>query len=149
MCCDSQYYLDKYGDIKGLEYYKEVITKKTVSLTGVRYSNISQELFWSLYDSIVNKDSIYFGELNQEYVFYVWESWANIIEIDFKFGDKIIEFDGNYWHSSEAQQTKDKLRDEYLVSKGYSVLRIRESDYNLNKLEVINKCLTFLNCKKK
>jgi hypothetical protein len=144
-----KYYLDRYGDVKGLEYYKDIIAKKNVSLRTVRYSNISQDLFWSLYESMTDKNSIYFGELNQEYVFYVWEDWANIIEVDFKFGDKIIEFDGDYWHSSEAQQTKDKLRDAYLVSKGYSVMRIKESDYKVNKIEVINKCLTFLNCTKK
>jgi hypothetical protein len=29
------------------------------------------------------------------------------------------------------------------------VMRIKESDYKVNKIEVMNKCLTFLNCTKK
>jgi very-short-patch-repair endonuclease len=68
-----------------------------------------------------------------------------IISVDFKLDDKIIEFDGDYWHSKEEQIIKDKLRDEFLSNKGYLILRIKEFSYRDNKEKVINECLDFLN----
>ena len=67
-----------------------------------------------------------------------------IINIDFMYGDKVIEFDGDYWHSTENQKEKDRLRDEYLISNGYQVLRIKESEYKKDKEKIINECLLFL-----
>lgn len=50
----------------------------------------------------------------------------------------VIECDGVYWHSSAKQQATDKRKNEYLMSQGYTVLRlsgdtIRESPARCKK----------------
>ena len=57
---------------------------------------------------------------------------------------KIIEFDGDYWHSKDEQKKIDINRDDFLVKKGYIVKRIKESEYRGNKDFIINNCLNFL-----
>lgn len=49
---------------------------------------------------------------------------------DFLVRDRnlIIEADGEYWHSKSEVQARDKRRDAWLRSKGYTVLRIDERD---------------------
>jgi len=62
--------------------------------------------------------------------------------VDFKLFNKIIEFDGGYWHKDDKE---DNIRDQILRNRNYEVLRIKEKDYkNQPKLEV-EKCLKFLN----
>lgn len=57
---------------------------------------------------------------------------------------KNIEFDGEYWHKETKDADID--RDKYLTEvRGYSVLRISESEYYENKEKVINICLDYLN----
>lgn len=138
------YNIKKYGDELGKKRYRDIIISRTKA-SPHRYSKISQELFWNIYDKVKNNENCYFGELNSEYIFFVWEEWASIISVDFKYKNKIIEFDGDFWHSSEKQKSLDILRDSYLVNKNYKILRIKESDYKNNKLNILNKCLVFLN----
>jgi hypothetical protein len=139
-------FIKKYGIEIGSQKYEEFTHKQVVRLkTNPRYSKISQELFWYVYNKLDNKtDNIYFAELNEEYMFFPWLNDLNIIEVDFKHGNKIIEFDGDYWHSKPEQIEKDILRDKYLISKGYNILRVKESDYKNDKEKIINECLMFL-----
>ena len=67
-----------------------------------------------------------------------------IINVDFKLGNKIIEFDGDYWHSKPQQKEIDNRRDDFLVKKGYIVKRVTEGDYRSKKEIIINECLNFL-----
>jgi len=64
--------------------------------------------------------------------------------VDFKYGNKIIEYNGQYWHNSE----KDNIRYDILKRMCYDVLVITSDEYNKNKKpkEIINKCLNFLQC---
>jgi len=139
----KEYYISKWGQIEGLVKYQELINKKINNFIE-KYSKISQKLFWSLYEKIDDCGKCYFYELNNEYTFYVWKDDLKIINVDFKMGNKIIEFDGDYWHSNEQQKIIDKKRDQYLCSKGYKVLRVKESDFRKNSGEVIEKCLNFI-----
>lgn len=72
----------------------------------------------------------------------------------------IIETDGDYWHcnpriykdgpENDYQKMaieKDKRRDEFLISKGYTVLRFWEYDINNNFEEVRLSVLDFINNK--
>jgi len=74
-----------------------------------------------------------------------------------------IEFDGKRWHSFE-QMRKDKrkikwsdedilnyheIKDAYFLSKGIKILHIKEVDWNNNKQDCIDKCLTFLGLEQK
>jgi hypothetical protein len=142
-----EYYIQKYGDDIGDKKYKELIIAKTSCFINTCFSKISQDLFWEIFTRIDDKKKLncYFYELNREYSFFVWKNNMTIISVDFKLDDKIIEFDGDYWHSKEEQIIKDKLRDEFLSNKGYLILRIKEFSYRDNKEKVINECLDFLN----
>ncbi len=137
------YYKSVWGDEEGTQKYNELILRKIVNFEK-KYSKISQKLFWSLYYKLESKENCHFYELNQEYTFYAWNDDLKIINVDFKIGDKIIEFDGDYWHSSEEQKKIDKKRDIFLQNKGYQILRIKESEFNSDSGKVIEKCLNFI-----
>lgn len=137
-----QYYIEKYGEIDGINRYDEMIIKKIINFPG--YSKISQKLFWGVFDGNKGLGEMYFAELNKEYMFYVHEKWCKVFSVDFKCGNKIIEFDGDYWHSSDKQKSIDKMRDSFLRERGYSILRITEMEFNNNNEKTINKCLKFL-----
>jgi len=36
----------------------------------------------------------------------------------------VIEFDGEYWHSSETANKRDKIKDNVLLERNYKLLRI-------------------------
>lgn len=138
------YYKEKYGDELGIVKYNELLDSKMVSW-GLGYSKVSQELFWSVYTKVSGStDNIYFGELNSEYTIYTHQEWGKLIKLDFKYENKIIEFDGDYWHSKPEQIEKDNLRDGYLTPKGYKILRIKESEYMNNPLLITEKCIKFI-----
>lgn len=117
-----------------------------VSIKHASYSNISQELFWEIYYRLEDKENINFGELNKE--FYIKKKIKtgkrfSGYYVDFKQNNKIIEFDSDYWHKDKIEQ--DIIRDEYLKSLGYEILRINMKEYQHNKQQTIKKCLYFLN----
>jgi very-short-patch-repair endonuclease len=60
---------------------------------------------------------------------------------DFMYEDKIIEFDGRYWHSDEE---KEIIKDKFLRLKKYKVLHIFDDEYKINPQETLNKCIEFL-----
>lgn len=139
-------FIKRYGEL-GDGLYKKFVIKLTTNNIS-RYSKISQDLFWNILDflPIYERINIHFAELNNEYVFYPYTNDLNYIYVDFKIGNKIIEFDGTYWHSKSS--FKDKKRDEYLISKGYDVLRVKEENYKENKEKVIEQCINFINNEK-
>jgi hypothetical protein len=143
-------FTERYGEELGFIKFNEHVYKIIENLkVRPNYSRISQELFFKLLNNFENTENIYFAEHRGEYIFYpkITDSifgLIKIIQVDFKFGNKIIEFDGNYWHSKPEQIEKDKLRDEYLIKKGYIIKRVKESDYKTNKEQITNECLIFL-----
>ena len=140
------YYIEKYGSILGVEKYKERIIRCTENKFN-GYSKISQELFWEIYDKLCNelKTECHFHELDHEVYFFVNESWAKMIYVDFKCKNAIIEFDGDYWHTLPYHLNRDPLKNKYLKQRKYNLLRIRELDYINNKQETIDKCIKFIN----
>jgi len=157
----EKYYIDIYGEKIGRKRWQDLNIKRTQNNT-LRYSKVSQDLFWNLYELMQPKDreKCFFGELNEEYKFFHINEQLKFICVDFKFNNKIIEFYGDFWHfnpkmysendQSFANNVKDKWKQDNdrvnsLTDKGYHVLIIWESDYLENKQEVINKCMRFLN----
>jgi very-short-patch-repair endonuclease len=138
-------FIKRYGKKKGIEKFNTYISKCFKS--GSFYSKISQELFFEIYNKLTEniKKGVRFAKLNGEEVFHVNQDDLKIIMVDFKCGNRIIEFDGDYWHDNTKQKIIDKKRDEYLKSKGYNIMRIWESEYLKNKNKIINKCLKFIN----
>ena len=72
----------------------------------------------------------------------------NLILPDFILGNKIIEFDGEYWHGKNmirsGNANRDKERDERLIRNSYEVLHVKESDFKEDSKKIIEKCLKFL-----
>lgn len=81
---------------------------------------------------------------------------------DFIYKNKIIEFNGDYWHCNPKFYTGefvnknknmlakeiweyDKIKTQTAMKYGYLVLTIWESDYNENKEEITKKCIEFIN----
>lgn len=148
----NRHYL-KYGSKR---YFKENYPdnweeelQKFLSFNNVRYSKISQELFWSIYDYV--DGDCYFAELNNEWKYFTNKEQRNVLGehskycfyLDFKYDNKIIEFDGDYWHRETNEY--DNVRDSVLIEDGYEVYRVKECDYMENKQKTIEKCVEFLN----
>jgi len=123
------------------------------SINGV--SLISQKLFWSIYNKLDLKEKLFckFSELNIEKKIYITDkdkySLPEVIDklnkncyfIDFIFNNKIIEFDGTYYHKDKD---KDIAKDKFLNLKGYEVLHIDELEYKNYPEQILNKCIQFL-----
>jgi len=114
-------------------------------------SKPSQELFWKIYNKLTLNDC-YFSELNYEKTVVVTESDKIIFKdhkklnktryvLDFVCEDKVIEFDGRYWHSDEE---KEIAKDLFLGSKGLKILHVTDVEYNQDPQETLNKCIRFL-----
>lgn len=64
--------------------------------------------------------------------------FLDICILDFKLN---IEYDGNYWHSFTEE--KDRKRDDFLLSYGYNIIRIKsdrkipEESYIINYIKTI------------
>ena len=61
--------------------------------------------------------------------------------LDFKLKHLNIEFDGSTWHNKE----KDLVRDDYLKTRNYKILRVDYCEFNKHPEETIKKCLSFIN----
>lgn len=111
------------------------------------HSKISQKLFNSLVDEGFT-DSEFAGH-PKERMFYLTDNYSKKmgqkrIFVDFLYEDKIIEFQGDYWHKDTSE--KDELRKKFLESEGYKVLFIYENEYKEDEVRELKKCVNFLNC---
>ena len=119
------------------------------------FSKVSQDLFWKLYEMIDKKDEIYFATLkdeikddsgkNNEYKLRLKDK---ILGPDFfiKNKNKIIEFDGTYYHRNIPENKKrDLSRDIIIKENGYEILHVNESEYKKEPNRIINNCFIFLN----
>lgn len=115
-------------------------------------SNVSQRLFKNLLTELPSNISRYcrFGTHNKERMVRVSKiefKKNNLLNqrcyyLDFSYKNKNIEFDGTHWHKNRKE--KDKVRDKYLKSKGWKILRIPEKQYNLNPEKYLQLCKDFL-----
>lgn len=124
------------------------------------YSKISQELFNKILDKIKNKyKKIYFATYhegrkiensnkNYEYEVILKDNIHRYF-LDFYVKDinKVIEFDGDYWHSEKrGNQERDRKREVQLKSLGFtSIFHVKEQDFKKDPEKVINECLEYLN----
>lgn len=149
--------IEKYGQIEGYKRWTERQNKWQENFRKQNYSKISQELFWLIYNNIINDfNDIWFAELNKgfknnEKVLKL--NCNKVCKPDFLIEDIkcIIEFDGDYWHSiSKGNIARDKKRDLQIKNSGYDILHISENDYKKDKNNVLKRCLEFINeCSKK
>lgn len=122
---------------------------------GFGISTVSQKLFNSIYQklNLTEYDICKYHDLNGEFIIYIENSdiiklskYANLLNktkyhIDFILNDKIIEFDGTYYHKDKD---KDIAKDKFLNLKGYKVLHIDELEYKNYPEQILNRCIQFL-----
>lgn len=152
---DLSFFVDKYGKEEGIKRHRLKTAKWVNSMPRYNYSKISQELFskvLELYDT--NHLHIYYATYDREnMVNYENKEYRLSVENTYVMPDfidlqkkKIIEFDGDYWHSEAvANPEREKLRNERIIKEGYEILHVSEYDYRQNKEKVIQECLDFLN----
>lgn len=149
----------KWGKIDGPEKYND--WKSTLGGRGKSISKISQNLFFEILNHINDKNNVKFGKHNKE--FFIKKE-NHIYYYDFKYKDKIIEFNGDIFHANpkiygsnstpnfyNSNLTAEKIwkMDQYKLSilneYGLRYLIIWESEYLYNPSNVLEKCLSFLN----
>ena len=64
-----------------------------------------------------------------------------------KDNNKVIEFDGDYWHGERrGNQKRDKEREDDIRQNGFvNILRIKERDYKADPQKVVDECIRFIN----
>ena len=139
---------------KSQEEIKEINRKKSFNNpTNVKYSKFQLEICEMLKpffnDLRYGNDEIYLCEDTRHFYY------------DICYRDKIIECNGTYWHcdpniydenflntrtGKTAKQTweLDEHKTNLAKNNGFEVLTIWEKEYNKNKEETIQKCITFL-----
>lgn len=138
----------RYGELSGIEKYRNHVINKMNKLSELkanRYSKISQELFWDVYNKLENKDKTYFHDLNLEFVLRIPETYGynkTVMMLDFKQNNKIIEYNGNYWHTKAIDDIKYKI----LRNMGFDIMVVTSDEYNRDKKDekIIEKCVNFL-----
>ena len=149
--------IEKYGEDEGKQIYANRQEKWQKNFKKNNYSAISQELFWKIYEEIQNKFGIIrFATINpttQENM-NDNKNYEEIIKLsetaikpDFYIPslNKIIEFDGDYWHGIErGNKLRDKERDDMIKNFGYSIYHVKERDYKTNPDKVIKECIEFI-----
>ena len=106
--------------------YLKTQTERISKLKENGVSKISQELFWKVYEHLPDKCDCYFSELNKEILLREDEK---IYFPDFVYKNKIIEYDGKYWHDEE----KDVIRNNFYSKLGYKLLIVRSDEFNRDK----------------
>lgn len=143
-----EWHINKYGFVDGEKKYRDFVEKRMNNLTKLkskRYSKILQDLFWNVYNELSNKNDCYFHELNHEFVLRIPKKYnynKTVMMLDFKQKNKIIEYNGLYWHN----EIDDKIRYDILSEMGYDIMIITSDEYNRNKkdLNIIENCINFL-----
>lgn len=182
--CKLEYFIEKYGEDEGRTQYLEVCSKKVSTIENFikrygpvegkikfeaaqnkSYSKVSQILF--------NKIDNLLGEFatNSNYALKNFEKrldintkdHCKIYYLDYCLNNKVIEFNGDYWHANPAfYKADEKINTQYkqllvndiweadnqrlklIQDAGYQVLVIWEKDYYENPDEVLQKCIAFL-----
>lgn len=150
-------FIKRYGDTDGRKKYLTAVCSAT-SHGFNAHSKISQKLFWELYNDLeqLNEKNTNFFELNAECNFFKNDK---LIKVDFKYQNKIIEFNGDFWHANPLYYKKDDIiketkasdiwqrdynRNEWLKSAGYLILVIWENEYINYPKETLLKCKNFI-----
>jgi len=145
------WYINKYGEKGELLYYNRYLklSDKLSKLKKNRYSKISQELFNTISPYLKDNDEIYYFSKNYEYIIPIplklkhkYNVNKNVFFVDFKYKNKIVEYNGIYWHN----EYDDNIRLKILNELNYDVFYVDSNQYNRNykPKKIINKILDFL-----
>ena len=169
----------KYGEEDGIKRYTERQTKWSAKveeqyqqglfskIPHSQNSNIYSKFEKDIVDNIIESldidiNDIYCYKTSQFRLENTNEDCKNkIFSYDLTIGNKIIEFNGDFWHmnpdmydsdyvhpysnlSAEEKWEIDEIKLNCAFQNGYEVLTIWEQEYNENKEATIQKCVEFL-----
>lgn len=142
--------IEKYGEETGNKIWSARQIAWHTSYKTSNYSKISQELFWS----IVSADNKYIHARFAENNFGKMKEYDDLnnyeavvvdgLKPDFLYGDKIIEFNGTYWHGAKSNPQREAKRTEKLLANGYEVFIVNEKEYLMDKNKAVLDCINFL-----
>lgn len=145
---DLSYFKKIYGENEGEDRYKQWNIAKLYNNKN-RYSKSSQ-VFIKDFIETYNMDNthLYYGD--EEWIFYLTDEERKVFDykkrlasVDFydRKNNIVIEYDGDYWHSSDEQKFYDQAQDLVLEKKGIKTIRIKESKYLNNKKDTIKEII--------
>ncbi len=125
------------------------------NLSDKSYSKISQELFLGIIEKNALDDTCLFGEN---------EIRLGQYRYDFAYKNKIIEFNGSYWHANPQKYKssdiikypkgktltakeiwdRDSIKQKYAIEQGYELLIIWEHDYKKDKQKILQECCEWI-----
>lgn len=152
--------VQQYGETKGLEIFnnrQKIWNKKlqkTFNSGKFTQSPIARELF-----NLIKEKLNLINSVEEKYIFN--DSLHKGYLFDFCYKNKLIEFNGDYWHANplfygpqsfiKAKNKRAELIWEYdnikiktAKDQGYDVLTIWESEYNNDKEATLQKCIDFI-----
>ena len=171
--------IEKYGEEEGTKRYIErqknwsakveeqyqqgLFSKIPHSQNSCIYSKFEKDIVDSIIESLdIDINDIYCYKTSQFRLENTNEDCKNkIFSYDLTIGNKIIEFNGDFWHmnpdmydsdyvhpysnlSAEEKWEIDEIKLNCAFQNGYEVLTIWEQEYNENKEATIQKCVEFL-----
>jgi very-short-patch-repair endonuclease len=68
-----------------------------------------------------------------------------VVDVIFEEEKVVVEFDGDYWHSLPRTAAKDRRKDAALLEEGYQVVRVKQSAYEQNPEEQVQRIADALN----
>jgi len=149
--------IDIYGYTE--EEYKELLIRKSKT-NGNQISKVSQECFKLIMCGVgIGGDDVLSGDTELRIV----TSSNKIYKYDFAYKNKIIEFNGDYWHANPSKYSehtlircgktphtaryvwdRDRAKIEAARMHGYAVYIIWEEEYLKYPEDIINKAIQFL-----
>lgn len=165
--------VEKHGDVEGRKRFDErqknwsiKIEKmykegKFTKFCSTNYSNIERELWKSIIIKMNLNDNEYNSCTNNKVFFRHFPEIKRTFSYDFRYKNKIIEFNGVLWHckpslwkddeichirniTAKEIWEKDKLKIESIQNKGWEVLIVWEDEYKKDKKTIVQKCIDFL-----
>lgn len=127
----KQYYITKYGEEEGLKRYIQSCENR-ISGQSRTFSKKSQDFFNKLVEKCrLDKDKCFYATNNGEKVFVLDDDTQKklgqgSIRPDFVIGNRIIEYNGVYWHKNSSE--RDFIKKSFYESKGFQVLTIWENE---------------------
>lgn len=144
--------IEKYGEESGIQRWSERQRKWLSNFPKMNYSKISQKLFSEVHKNYVG--DVYFAtndrieckhKENKEYRLILTDGSYILPDFICLNNKKIIEFDGDYWHSEQVvNPSKEAERDRKIIEAGYDVLHIKEFLYKQDEDKTIQQCINFL-----
>jgi len=156
-------YIDKYGPEEGSKRYNQKLLNVAVGLSKAfkgGYSTISQELFWNIFELVANNRSCMFAERSDKEFFLHDNVNHKMYFYDFKYDNKIIEFNGEYWHANPNKYNasdilysgrtafeiweRENAKLQFTREQGYEVLIIWEGEFEADPKGETDRCIEFL-----